>query len=144
MIDEAIRVVLEDPTALVGTLVKKIDSAEELLNPDIVKVVVSVENSALYFSRTAIPFIRDIPDQKQWLDRHTFYKHMGIYVFRKDFLLSYTQMPESGLERAERLEQLRILEQGYTMKVGVTRFDSVHVDSPEDVQRVVNQLKTNR
>ena len=144
MIDEAVRVIVNDPTASVGTLVRKIDSVGDLLNPAVVKVVVSIGLDALYFSRTPIPYLRDGGDQSQWLSKHTFYKHVGIYVFRKDFLLAYAAMPESGLERAERLEQLRILERGFRIKVGVTKHDSVPIDTPEDVQRVVDLLRTKR
>lgn len=142
MIDEAISVVLNEPTASVGTLVKKIDSLDDLLNPAVVKVVLSLGHDALYFSRTAIPFLRDVKDQSQWLSSHAFFKHVGIYVFRKDFLMSYAAMPESGLERAERLEQLRILERGFRIKVGITEHDSVPIDTPEDVRRVVDLLRT--
>ena len=144
MVDEGVRVIVNDPTAVVGTLVRKIDSVEDLLNPAVVKVVVSVGLDALYFSRTPIPFLRDGGDQSQWLSKHTFYKHVGIYVFRKDFLLAYSAMPESGLEQAERLEQLRILERGFKIKVGITQHDSVPIDTPEDVQRVIDLLRTKR
>ncbi len=142
MIDEAVRVLLDDPNAVVGTLVKKMESIEELVNPSIVKVVVGETGHALYFSRSVIPYLRDLDDQSQWLREHTFYKHIGIYVFRRDFLLSYTSMSESKLERAERLEQLRILEHGYTMKVGITRFESMPIDTSDDVQRVIKLLQT--
>lgn len=141
MIDEAVRVVLDDPSAEVGTLAKKIESLDELLNPSIVKVVFDDHGAALYFSRSVIPFVRDTQDQSQWLHRHTFYKHIGIYVFRKEFLLQYTTMPESSLERAERLEQLRILENGHAIRVGVTQYDSLPIDTHEDVQRVIDCLK---
>ena len=141
MIDEAVRVIADDTTAVVGTLVKKIESTEELFNPSIVKVVISETGTALYFSRSAIPFLRDVNDQSKWLQHHTFYKHIGMYVFRKDFLRSYSSVPESILERAERLEQLRILEHGYAMKVGVTRFESVPIDTQEDVRRVIQLLQ---
>jgi 3-deoxy-manno-octulosonate cytidylyltransferase (CMP-KDO synthetase) len=141
MIDEAIRVVLDNPSAVVGTLVKRIESTDELLNPSIVKVVVSADGGALYFSRAVIPFLRDVQDQSQWPARHAFYKHIGIYVFRKEFLFKYATMPESGLEKAERLEQLRILELGYKINVGITQHDSIPVDTPEDVRRVIDQLK---
>ncbi len=144
MIDEAVRVVLNDPAVSVGTLVKKIDSVDDLLNPAVVKVVVNIGLDALYFSRTAIPFLRDIGDQSHWLNSHTFFKHVGLYVFRKDFLLGYAAMPESSLERAERLEQLRILERGFRIKVGITQHDSVPIDTPEDVQRVVELLRAKR
>ncbi|TSA14441.1 3-deoxy-manno-octulosonate cytidylyltransferase, partial [bacterium] len=78
------------------------------------------------------------------IQRHTFYKHIGLYVYRRDFLLSYAAMPESGLERAERLEQLRILERGYRIKVGITQHDSVPIDTPDDVRRVIDILQTKR
>jgi 3-deoxy-manno-octulosonate cytidylyltransferase (CMP-KDO synthetase) len=141
MIDEAVRVVLENPSAMVGTLVKKIESTEELLNPGVVKVVVSSDCDALYFSRSVIPFVRDVHDQLQWIQHHTFFKHIGLYVYRRDFLLSYAAMPESGLEHAERLEQLRILERGYRIKVGITQHDSVPIDTQDDVKRVIGILQ---
>jgi len=112
------------------------------LNPAVVKVVVSNGLDALYFSRTAIPYLRDVEDRSQWPEKHTFYKHVGLYAFRKDFLLGYAAMPESGLERAERLEQLRILERGFRIKVGITQHDSIPIDTPEDVQRVVDLLRS--
>jgi len=89
MVDEAVRVLLDDPTAQVGTLVRRIESADDLVNPAVVKVVMSSMHNALYFSRAAIPVVRDIDDKALWLNKHTFYKHVGIYVFRRDFLLSY-------------------------------------------------------
>lgn len=141
MIDEAVRVLLDDPAVMVGTLVRQIDSAQDLVNTAVVKVAVSAEHDALYFSRTAIPFLRDVPDQSQWLIQHTFFKHVGMYVFRKDFLLSYAAMPESSLEKAERLEQLRILERGYRIKVGITKHDSLPIDTPDDVRRVIELLR---
>jgi len=144
MIDEAVRVLLEDPSAVVGTLVRKIESTEELLNPGVVKVVVSADGDALYFSRSVIPFVRDVHDQSQWIQRHTFYKHIGLYVYRREFLLSYAAMPESGLERAEKLEQLRILERGYRIKVGITQHDSVPIDTTDDVRRAIDILQTKR
>ncbi len=142
MIDEAIRVVLDDPGADVGTLARLIDSPGELPNPAVVKVVLNADHSALYFSRSVIPFVRDEPDQAQWLRHHTFYKHVGIYVFRRSFLLKYPSLSESVLERAEKLEQLRILEHGYRIKVGITNFESISVDTLEDVGRVIEVLKS--
>ena len=141
MVDEAVRVLLNDPAAPVGTLVRKIESVDDLVSPAVVKVVVSTTHEALYFSRAAIPFVRDTDDRALWLKQHTFYKHVGIYVFRRDFLLSYSSMPESDLERAERLEQLRILERGYRIKVGITQYDSLPIDTPADVQRVIGLLR---
>lgn len=141
MIDEAVRVVLDDQTAEIGTLVRKIESPAELQSPAVVKVVLASDRTALYFSRSAIPVIRDEPDVSQWLQRHTFYKHVGMYVFRRTFLQKYASLPESELERAEKLEQLRILEHGYRIKVGITEFDSISVDTREDVMRVIETLK---
>ena len=140
MIDEAVQVLLDDPAVPVGTLAKKIESTDELFNPGVVKVALAENRFALYFSRSVIPFLRDIPDQREWLRHATFYKHIGIYVFRADFLKTYAGLKESRLEIAEKLEQLRVLEGGYRIKVGITRFDSVPVDTAEDVDRVVQLL----
>jgi 3-deoxy-manno-octulosonate cytidylyltransferase (CMP-KDO synthetase) len=142
MIDEAVRVVLDDPDADVGTLARRIESPADLFNPAIVKVILSVDRTALYFSRSAVPFVRDEADQSQWLRHHVFYKHVGIYVFRRSFLLKYPSLSESVLERTEKLEQLRILEHGYRIKVGITDFESISVDTPEDVGRVIEVLKS--
>jgi 3-deoxy-manno-octulosonate cytidylyltransferase (CMP-KDO synthetase) len=141
MIDQAVRVVLDDLKAQVGTLAKKIDSLADLQNPSVVKVVVGPDSNALYFSRSTIPFVRDEADQKKWLTHQTFLKHIGIYVFRKEFLLKYSQLRESPLERAERLEQLRILEHGFHIKVGITNYDSIPIDTKEDVEKVIRLLK---
>jgi 3-deoxy-manno-octulosonate cytidylyltransferase (CMP-KDO synthetase) len=85
--------------------------------------------------------VRDEADQKKWLAHQTFLKHIGIYVFRKEFLLKYSQLRESPLERAERLEQLRILEHGFHIKVGITNYDSIPIDTKEDVEKVIRLLK---
>lgn len=142
MIDEAVRVVLDDPETDVGTLVRHLESPADLHNPAVVKVVLSTERNALYFSRSVIPFVRDEADQSQWFRHHIFYNHVGIYVFRREFLLKYPSLSESILERAEKLEQLRILEHGYRMKVGITNFESISVDTQEDVRRVIEVLKS--
>jgi 3-deoxy-manno-octulosonate cytidylyltransferase (CMP-KDO synthetase) len=141
MIDQAIRVVLDDPSAEVGTLVRKIESLDELQNPSVVKVVFGSDRTALYFSRSEIPFVRDISDAAKWLSHCAFYKHVGIYVFRREFLLKYALLPESNLERAEKLEQLRILENGHRIKVGMTHHESVPIDTPDDVRRVTELLR---
>jgi 3-deoxy-manno-octulosonate cytidylyltransferase (CMP-KDO synthetase) len=141
MIDQAAEILIDDPGALVGTLAKRIESLEELLNPGIVKVVVDKNSCALYFSRSVIPFIRDDRDSSIWLAKRTFYKHIGLYVFRKDFLLGFAKMPESSLEQSEKLEQLRILENGYKIKVGFTEHDSIPIDTRADADRVIDILK---
>lgn len=141
MIDEAVRVVLKDKNAVVGTLVKRIESADELANPSVVKVVVSKDGYGLYFSRSAIPHVRDEADASKWLSHQHFYKHFGIYVFRRDFLLKFAKMKPTPLEKSEKLEQLRILENGYKIKVGITKYDSIPVDTQEDADRVVSLLR---
>lgn len=141
MIDQAAEILLDDSLALVGTLAKRISSHEELSNPGIVKVVVDKSSYALYFSRSIIPYVRDEQESSRWLKTRTFYKHIGLYVFRKDFLLEFAKMPESSLERSEKLEQLRILENSFKIKVGFTEYDSIPIDTPEDADRVVNILK---
>ncbi len=142
MIDQAAAILIDDSHALVGTLAKRIESYEELLNPGIVKVVVDINSSALYFSRSIIPFIRDEQESSKWLAKRTFYKHIGLYVFRKDFLLEFARMPESSLEQSEKLEQLRILENGYKIKVGFTEHDSIPIDTLADANRVIEILKS--
>jgi len=142
MIDQAIRALLEDSAAVVGTLAKRVDDAADLQNPAVVKVVMDCNRQALYFSRSAIPHVRDAQNPPQWLEQGAFFKHVGLYVFRRDFLLTFAAMEESQLERAEKLEQLRILEAGEIIAVGLTTFDSIPVDTKEDVERVLSILKT--
>ncbi len=141
MIDQGVRLLLDDTSVPVGTLVKQISSQEELFNPNVVKVVLSYGGYAIYFSRSTVPYLRGESDEKRWLERHTFYKHIGLYVFRRKFLIHYVQLPVSNLEKAEKLEQLRILEAGYKIKAGITTYDSIPIDTPEDVARVVAILR---
>ena len=130
MIDEAVQPLAEDRTLLVGTLVRRIDTSEELVNPNIVKVVLDAQGFAMYFSRSPIPHNRD--DQSPGIR----YKHIGLYVFQREFLLKFASLPEMALERAEKLEQLRVLEHGYRIKATVTKYDSIPVDTREDAERV--------
>ena len=141
MIDQAVQLLLRDKDAVLGTLGKKIDSIADLKNPAVVKLVFDKNHSALYFSRSIIPHVRDEANLGKWLKRHSFFKHIGIYVFRRQFLAAYTRLPESALERSERLEQLRVLENGYAIKVGITKYDSIPIDTPRDVRRVLSLLK---
>ncbi len=141
MIDQAVQAFLDDQHAQVGTLAKQIESTDELMSPNSVKVVFDKDSYALYFSRSVIPHIRENSDYRSWLDHHTFYKHIGLYVFRRDVLLKFASMPESPLEKAERLEQLRALEAGFRIKVAITEFDSTPVDTQEDVERVIRSLR---
>lgn len=144
MIDQAVRPLLEDSSVLVGTLIRKIEHTDELLNPGIVKVVIDQDCDALYFSRSPIPFGRDLPPDK-WLANGTYYKHIGLYVFRREFLNRFKSMTQTPLESAEKLEQLRVLENGYNIRCSMTTFDSIPVDTAEDLERVrsiVNKTQT--
>lgn len=141
MIDQGVQLLLDDTSASVGTLIKEISSQEELLNPNVVKVVIDHSGYALYFSRSIVPFVRGEADVTQWLPLHTFYKHIGLYIFRREFIMQYVQLPVSRLEKAEKLEQLRVLEAGYKIKAGITTYDSIPIDTPDDVARVVAILR---
>lgn len=142
MIDQGVRLLLEDASVLVGTLAKKIETAEEITNPNVVKVVMKRNGYALYFSRSPIPYQQDGGEYQRWIESGIYYKHIGLYIFRKSFLEKYAVMKESPLERVEKLEQLRIIENGYRIKVGETVFDSIPVDTKEDVEKVVAILKS--
>jgi 3-deoxy-manno-octulosonate cytidylyltransferase (CMP-KDO synthetase) len=136
MIDEAIRPLLDDPSVKIATLVKKISGAADLQNPGLPKVVLDEKGFAIYFSRSPIPYLRDEPSQSTWHLRHVYYKHIGLYVYRREALLRFSEWGESPLERAERLEQLRFIEHGYRIKAVVTKHDSAPVDTAEDVENI--------
>jgi 3-deoxy-manno-octulosonate cytidylyltransferase (CMP-KDO synthetase) len=140
VIDQLVILMRENPAAPVGTLVKKIENVENLNNPNIPKVVLNNDFYALYFSRSVIPFYRDHEDQNQWLKAADFYQHIGLYIYRREFLLKFVKLPISNLEKIEQLEQLRILENGYKIKVGLTKTDSIGVDVPSDIDRVISYL----
>lgn len=121
----------------IATLVKpfeKEDGLERLECPNSPKVVFNEDGYAMYFSRSVIPYLRGIEKDK-WLDNHTFYKHLGIYAYRADVLSQITTLPQSPLEIAESLEQLRWLENGYKIRVGITDIETVGIDTPEDLER---------
>lgn len=136
IIDDAIRPMLNDSRILVATLVKKIVSPDELHNPNIVKAILDQDGFAVYFSRSAIPYLRDGAEMNRWHLQHDYYKHLGLYVFRRGILLEFASWEESALERMEKLEQLRFIEHGIKIKATVTGTDSVPVDTAEDVERV--------
>lgn len=142
MINEAVEPLIADTQIQVSTLIREMNSSSELLNPNIVKVVIDQNGFALYFSRSPLPHIRDDHNSKQWHLYHTYYKHIGLYVYRRELLLQFTGWEESKLERAEKLEQLRMLEHGIKIKTRVTTFDSMPVDTPEDAERVRAILRT--
>ncbi|QWR78244.1 3-deoxy-manno-octulosonate cytidylyltransferase [Candidatus Magnetomonas plexicatena] len=149
MIDAVIEL-MQDDRASMGTLKKKITTPCDIFDPNIVKVVTDAEGFALYFSRSTIPYLRDVFDGKSTLTSMDtmnssgilYYKHIGIYGYRKEVLLRLSQLPESELERAEKLEQLRTLTNGYKIKVAETDFDTIAVDRPEDIGKVERWLNT--
>lgn len=132
MINGVARALLDDRSACVATVIKKIDDALALTDPNVVKVVVDRDNFAIYFSRSTIPF----HDPRSEVKDPLYYKHIGLYGYTKDFLFTYKNLPVSNLEKIERLEQLRILEAGFRIKVVETKFDSIGVDTPEDLEKV--------
>ncbi|MCP4522226.1 MAG: 3-deoxy-manno-octulosonate cytidylyltransferase [Cytophagales bacterium] len=131
---------LSDDRVELATLVKEIDDYETLFNVNTPKVVITTEYFARYFSRQTIPYLRNIEDKSTWLEHHTFYKHIGIYAYRADVLPKITKLVPSSLELAESLEQLRWLENGYKIKVAVTEFETIGIDTPEDLEKVKELL----
>jgi 3-deoxy-manno-octulosonate cytidylyltransferase (CMP-KDO synthetase) len=129
-IDAAILPLVHEPDLVMGTLKKRIENRREITDPNVVKVVTDGAGDAIYFSRCAIPFEREISGNTPY------FKHIGLYVYRRDFLLKYSDLPVGPLETAERLEQLRALENGYRIRVVETEYESLGVDTPEDLQRV--------
>jgi 3-deoxy-manno-octulosonate cytidylyltransferase (CMP-KDO synthetase) len=123
------------PKIELATLIKKITSIEELNNPNSPKVIINKLSEAIYFSRTPIPYLREFP-QSEWLERFTYFKHIGIYGYRADILQKLTQLPVSSLEKAEKLEQLRWLENGYRITVAETELETHAVDVPDDLKKL--------
>jgi 3-deoxy-manno-octulosonate cytidylyltransferase (CMP-KDO synthetase) len=135
-IDRAAQALLDDPALVMSTLKRRIERAEEVASPNVVKVVTNFNHDAIYFSRHPIPFNRG---GDEGID-YPYYKHIGLYVYRRDFLLGYSSLPVGPLERAESLEQLRALENGYRIRVLETTYDSLGVDTPEDLRHVEKLL----
>jgi 3-deoxy-manno-octulosonate cytidylyltransferase (CMP-KDO synthetase) len=129
----------EDDKTEISTLIKKIDQSDELFNSNVVKVVTDHNEMAIYFSRSPIPFYRDV-DQKQWIDHHVFYKHIGIYGFQADILKGITSLRISKLEKSENLEQLRWIENGYRIKAKITEIENASIDRPEDLKKIANNI----
>ncbi|MDQ6700292.1 MAG: 3-deoxy-manno-octulosonate cytidylyltransferase [Acidobacteriota bacterium] len=130
-IDAAVLPLTDEPSIPMSTLSKKIEDPRENTDPNVVKVVADRFQNAIYFSRSTIPFMRDVQDRNTAI-----YKHVGLYVYRRDFLLRYSELPVGPLEKAERLEQLRALENGFKIRVVETDYESLGVDTPADLDRV--------
>jgi len=133
MIDQGVKPLLEQPKLMMSTLKKRITKEEELSSPHVVKVVTDLQNKALYFSRSLLPYPR-VPGEDV-------YKHIGLYVYRREFLLAFSQMAPTPLEKSESLEQLRVLENGYDIYVTETEWETIGVDTPEDLLQVETILK---
>lgn len=137
---QTIKTCFADANTQIATLVKPFRSDDDfessLFNPNSPKVVLNKNNEAMYFSRSIIPYIRG-EKYTEWLPSHTFYKHIGLYAYRAQVLKEITQLPQSALELAESLEQLRWLENGYKIKVGITEQETIGIDTPEDMEKAL-------
>lgn len=140
---ESLKECFDSKDVELATLVKpfkKEDGFDVLFNPNSPKVVINKKSEAIYFSRSIVPYIRDA-HHTEWLDKHIFYKHIGMYAYRVDVLKEITQLPQSSLEKAESLEQLRWIENGYRIRVGYTGVETIGIDTPEDMERAIKLLK---
>ena len=133
-IDTAVMPLIEEPAIPMGTLKKRIEDPREISDPNVVKVVTDHFGNAIYFSRSAIPYTRERGD-------YACFKHTGLYVYRREFLMGYSELPVGPLERAEKLEQLRALENGFTIRVVETDYESMGVDTPADLERVQELIR---
>jgi len=147
MIDNLVDTMRQDKGIVMASLMRKIDNLSDLENPNVVKVVVDKNNFALYFSRSPIPFARDRQqpylgdeDLKRSGDKLRFYKHIGLYAYTKDFLFTFANLPQSSLEQCEKLEQLRALENGYKIMMVETKYDTIGVDTPQDLEKAKTML----
>jgi 3-deoxy-manno-octulosonate cytidylyltransferase (CMP-KDO synthetase) len=127
------------PDVMIATLVRKVPDGEDLFNPNQPKVILASNMDAIYFSRSVIPFIRDSAPG-EWSTKHDYYKHIGLYGYRASTLMQITRLPQSSLELAESLEQLRWIENGYRIRCAVTPWESIGIDAPEDLERAVKML----
>jgi 3-deoxy-manno-octulosonate cytidylyltransferase (CMP-KDO synthetase) len=132
-------ITLLDGRSPLATLMRKIQTPDELFNPNIVKVIAGENNEAIYFSRAALPAVRGVTPEK-WMEQRIFYKHIGLYGYRSDILKIITALPVSSLERAESLEQLRWLENGLSIKIAETQHETIGIDTPEDLQKALRFL----
>lgn len=140
MIHGLVSALLEDSVAVMSTLRVRIQNAEDIKNPNVVKVVTDKQGYALYFSRSAIPWHREGKShQKQF-----YYRHLGLYAYTKDFLFTFRNLPISQLEAAEKLEQLRVLENGYKIRMVETKYETIGIDTPQDLELARKRLQLER
>ncbi len=140
-VDLVADVLLSDENAEMATLVRKVQDPTDLTDPNHVRVVMDRNYRAMYFSRAVIPYARDVKDQSEWMMHYPYYLHIGIYAYRRQFLLKYESLPYSILEQVEKLEQLRALENGVTIKVGICDYQPMCVDVKEDIPKVEQRLR---
>ena len=131
---ETVKHLFDDPQTQIATLGKPFESMEAVENPNSPKIVTDINGYALYFSRSVIPYIRG-KERNDWFSQYPFLKHLGIYAYRREVLAEVTRLPQSSLEKAESLEQLRWLQNGYRIRVGLTDVETIGIDTPEDLQR---------
>ena len=131
-----------DPSVEIATLVKPAKTSDEVFSENTAKVIVNNLSQAVYFSRSPIPFYRG-KDRQEWVTNHQYYRHIGVYAYRTDILQKITLLPQSSLELAEKLEQNRWIENGYTIKVCVTDFEGLAVDTPEDLEKILKTIPLN-
>jgi 3-deoxy-manno-octulosonate cytidylyltransferase (CMP-KDO synthetase) len=140
---ETLMHLFDEPSTQISTLGKRFESIEAAMNPNSPKIVTDKRGFALYFSRSIIPYVRG-KEQSEWLQHFPYLKHLGLYAYRREVLQEVTQLPQSPLEIAESLEQLRWLENGYRIRVGLTDVETVGIDTPEDLQRAEEFLASRK
>ena len=135
-----VKALFDDPQVQIGTLGKPFESMDAVENPNSPKIVCDMNGYAMYFSRSVIPYVRG-KEPSAWLEHFPYLKHLGLYAYRREVLAEITKLPQSPLELAESLEQLRWLQNGYRIKVGLTDVETVGIDTPEDLLRAEEFLK---
>jgi 3-deoxy-manno-octulosonate cytidylyltransferase (CMP-KDO synthetase) len=140
-IDLAVELLESDPTAVMSTLATPIRTRDKLLDPACVKVIFDQRRRAIYFSRAPIPFARNWDDALLTADPPHFYQHIGLYAYGREFLLQLADLPRAGIERVENLEQLRVLDAGYTILIGTIDEPTIGIDTPEDYRAFVDRQK---
>ncbi|AFM06261.1 3-deoxy-D-manno-octulosonate cytidylyltransferase [Bernardetia litoralis DSM 6794] len=137
-IDSLATILVENKNTQLATLVSKIKDSETLFDSNVVKAIFDTNHKAIYFSRNPIPFVRNT-EKNNWLSEHTFYRHIGMYAYQKQVLQQITKLKPSTLELAESLEQLRWIENGFEIQIAITPFESIGIDTPEDLEKIVNK-----
>lgn len=138
-IDQVSSLLCDQDAVGISTLARRLTDVDAIANPNIVKVVMNAAGRALYFSRSPIPFLREVP-REQWVGQGVFFKHLGIYGFRRQVLLDIAHLPPGRYEQLERLEQLRWLEAGYAIQVGETDQETLGIDTPQDLERAIRKI----